>query len=69
MYVDEKGQMHYGEPLIAFVGESLRQNYIHKSQAIMDSYLKYYLQVIPGKTLDMPHKSVVNIHVKGTVYP
>jgi hypothetical protein len=69
IYVDQKGQMHYGEPLIAFLGESLRQNYIHKSQAIMGSYLKYYLQVVPGKTLDMPHTSVVNIHVKGTAYP
>ncbi|MDR6943363.1 hypothetical protein [Mucilaginibacter pocheonensis] len=65
VYVDEKGQMHYGEPLIAFVGESLRQRYIHESQAIMNTYLKYYLQVIPGKTLNMPHTSVISINVKG----
>jgi hypothetical protein len=61
VYVDEKGQMHYGEPLIPFAGE----NYIHFSQGVMNSYLKYYLQVIPGKTLNMPHTSLINIHVEG----
>jgi hypothetical protein len=65
VYVDDKGQMHYGEPLIAFTGESFRENYIHESQAVMNSYLKYYLQVIPGKTLNMPHTSLINIHVEG----
>ena len=65
VYVDDKGQMHYGEPLIAFTGESFRENYIHESQAVVDSYLKYYLQVIPGKTLNMPHTSLINIHVEG----
>ncbi|HMG10207.1 MAG TPA: hypothetical protein VK609_16950 [Mucilaginibacter sp.] len=65
VYVDEKGQMHYGEPLIAFLGEGIRKSYIHESQAVMNSYLKYYLQVIPGKTLNMPHTSLINIHVEG----
>jgi len=69
IYIDEKGQMHYGEPLIGFIGESLRVNYIHKSQAIMNSYLTYYLRAIPGKTLNMPHTSVINMHVKGITYP
>jgi hypothetical protein len=69
LYVDEKGQMHYGEPLIAFLGESFREQYIHGSQAVMNSYLKYYLQVTPGKTLNMPHTSLINIHVEGIAYP
>ncbi|MDN5285289.1 MAG: hypothetical protein JWR38_1563 [Mucilaginibacter sp.] len=69
VYVDEKAQMHYGEPLIGFWGESLRESYIHESQTVMNSYLKYYLQVIPGKTLNMPHTSLINIHVEGTVRP
>ncbi|WPU95438.1 hypothetical protein SNE25_07870 [Mucilaginibacter sabulilitoris] len=69
VYVDEKGQMYYGEPLIAFLGESLRESYIHESQDVMNSYLKYYLQVIPGKTLNMPHTSLINIHVEGKAKP
>ncbi|GAA3969134.1 hypothetical protein GCM10022210_17490 [Mucilaginibacter dorajii] len=69
IYVDEKGQMHYGEPLIAFFGESFREQYVHESQAVMNSYLKYYLKVTPGKTLNMPHTSLINIHVEGIAYP
>ena len=69
VYVDDKGQMHYGEPLIAFLGESLREQYIHESQAVMNSYLKYYLQVTPGKTLNMPHTSLIKIHVEGSRTP
>ena len=69
VYVDDKGQMHYGEPLIAFLGESLREQYIHESRAVMNSYLKYYLQVTPGKTLNMPHTSLIKIHVEGSRTP
>jgi hypothetical protein len=65
VYVDDKGQMHYGEPLIAFLDEGFRKNYVHLSQSVMNSYLKYYLQVIPGKTLNIPHTSLINIHVEG----
>lgn len=69
VYVDEKGQLHYGEPLIAFSGESFREQYIYGSQAVMNSYLKYYLQVTPGKTLNMPHTSLIKIHVEGITHP
>lgn len=62
MYVDDKGQIHYGKPLIPIGSES---SYVRLSRAIMDSYLKLYLQVIPGKTLDMAHASLINIHVEG----
>jgi hypothetical protein len=66
MYVDDKGQMHYGKPLIPIGSES---SYVRLSRAIMDSYLKLYLQVIPGKTLNMTHASLINIHVEGKVSP
>lgn len=69
IYVDKNGQMHYWEPIIGFLDESLKQRYIRESQAIMNSYLKFYLQAFPGKTLNMPHASAINIHVRGIKYP
>lgn len=63
--VDEKGQVHYGEPLIPFGDENYKKNYVHSSKAVLDSYLKFYLQVVPGKTLGLAHASIVSIHVEG----
>jgi hypothetical protein len=65
--VDEKGQMHYGKPLIGFIEQDYKQSYIHLSQQIMETYLKYYLNVKPGTTLGMPHASVISLHVEGKV--
>jgi hypothetical protein len=64
-YVDEKGQMHYVKPLVPFIDQSIKDNYIHLSQAVMNSYLKFYLQIIPGKTLSIPHSSLITLHVEG----
>jgi hypothetical protein len=65
VYIDSDGQMHYNEPLIPFLGQSLKDNYIRQSTAVMNSYLKHYLKVTPGKTLNMTHASSINIHVQG----
>jgi len=65
VYIDADGQMHYNKPLVPFVGESLRDDYIRLSTAVMNSYFKHYLKVTPGKTLNMPHTSQISIHVQG----
>lgn len=63
--VDEKGQLQYGKPLVAFLEANYKKNYVRSSKAILDSYLKYYLRAVPGRTLGWAHASVVNIHVEG----
>lgn len=65
--VDDMGEMHYLKPLINFsmVGEEAKKTYIHLSQSVMDSYLKYYLKIIPGTTLGFMHASNITLHVEG----
>jgi hypothetical protein len=63
--VDEKGGVHYGEPLIPFTDENYKKNYVHSSKAVLDSYLKFYLRAVPGRTLGIAHASIVSIHVQG----
>ncbi|GAA3980795.1 hypothetical protein [Mucilaginibacter dorajii] len=67
VYVDDKGGMHYGKPLIdlGISGPEFEQAYIHQSTAIMDSYLKFYLDVKPGSTLGIVHSSMISVHVEG----
>ncbi|WP_184550414.1 hypothetical protein [Mucilaginibacter sp. FT3.2] len=65
--IDSKGAIHYGKPLIPFLGEGLRKNYIQQSEAVMESYLKKYLAVKPGSTLGIIHASEINLHVGGKV--
>lgn len=65
MIVDEKGDLHYGKPLIAFTEEQFKQSYIRTSQAIMNGYLKAYFDIVSGKTLNMAHSSEVTINIRG----
>jgi hypothetical protein len=66
MYVDDKGRLYYGIPLIGFNGdEDNKADYIHTSKAIVESYFKFYLNVKPGSTLGMIHSSMVSVHVEG----
>ncbi|WP_419698378.1 hypothetical protein [Mucilaginibacter sp. NFX135] len=65
VYVDDKGQMYYGKPLVAFTEQGYEDDYIHHSKAVMDKYLISNLQATPGKTLNMTHTSLINIHVEG----
>lgn len=68
VYVDDRGEMHYGKPLIPFMDGS-EKTFTRLSRAVMNSYLKHYLQVIPGKTLNMVHASLIKLHVEGKVSP
>ncbi|PWK78700.1 hypothetical protein LX99_01148 [Mucilaginibacter oryzae] len=63
--VDPKGNMHYGKPLTVFLEEDRKVNYIHLSKAVMESYLKFYLNVKPGSTLGIVHTSEIAVHVTG----
>ncbi|QTE39389.1 hypothetical protein J3L18_10145 [Mucilaginibacter gossypii] len=65
MFIDPAGQIHYGKPLTVFTEKSYEENYIHLSTAVMNSYLKYYLNFIPGKTLGIVHTSEIAVHVTG----
>ncbi|WP_413668706.1 hypothetical protein ACEN9X_01390 [Mucilaginibacter sp. Mucisp86] len=65
VFVDTAGQIHYGKPLTVFSEKSYEENYIHLSTAVMNSYLKYYLNFIPGKTLGIVHTSEIAVHVTG----
>jgi len=59
--VDQQGQMHYGKPLIPTTSEY----YIEHSKAVMDGYLKQYLNLTPGTTLGITHTSEIAVHVTG----
>ena len=63
--VDDKGQMHYVRPLIAFSDKDFKDTYIRLSQGIMKSYLQYYLKIVPGSTLGFAHASTISVHVEG----
>ena len=67
--VDDKGQMHYLKPLIAFDDEDFKKSYLRLSKAIMDTYLKLYFDVKTGTTLGIPHASVISLHVQGLTAP
>lgn len=65
VYVDKEGKMYYNEPMTQFPDGKYRDNYISKSTAIMNSYLKRYVSNIPGQTLGMKHASLIALHVTG----
>ena len=65
MFIDTNGAMHYGKPLIPFPDGSFRDKYVNLSKAIMDNYLKHYLEVKPGSTLGIAHVSEISVHVDG----
>ena len=62
--VDERGVMHYVQS-INFIQPEFVDATNKTIRAIVDGYLKAYLDVTPGKTLNMPHSSVIILHVKG----
>lgn len=62
--VDAKGELHFIEPMETML-EGEEENTIKVMKGIMDGYLKLYLEVTPGKTLDIPHDSDILLVVKG----
>ena len=63
-FVDEKGTITFRKSLTATMPEYKKSN-DDIMKGITDSYLKLYLTTTPGKTLGIPHKSVVILNVTG----
>lgn len=62
--VDTKGRLHFVEPMeMMLPGEE--ENTIKIMKGVMDGYLTHYLQITPGKTLGIPHDSLILVDVKG----
>ncbi|RFZ91790.1 hypothetical protein D0C36_10065 [Mucilaginibacter conchicola] len=59
--VDSQGGLHYEKSMIP----GNNTYYISHSKAVLDNYLKRYLNVKPGSTLGMLHPSTIYFHVKG----
>ncbi|HEY4324625.1 MAG TPA: hypothetical protein VGN20_11585 [Mucilaginibacter sp.] len=66
-WVDDKGNLIFRKSIISlvFLGEEGRKSYINTLKAITDGYLKLYLNIKPGKTLGIPHSSIIFINVQG----
>ncbi|WP_299289654.1 hypothetical protein [uncultured Mucilaginibacter sp.] len=62
--VDAKGQLHFVEPMENMLPDE-QQNTIKVMKGIMDGYLKLYLNITPGKTLGIPHDSLILLVVRG----
>jgi hypothetical protein len=63
LIVDEKGKLHFMKSLNVMYDEAEARTKVMKG--IVDGYLTYYLNTIPGKTLGMPHASYILVRVKG----
>lgn len=65
--VDEKGQIIFIRSIDQSYGDPEFDKYMVRNiKAIISGYLKYYLQVIPGRTLNIPHSSMIVLNVNGT---
>lgn len=62
--VDTQGQLHFQKSLL-YMYPDFRESTIHTIKAIMDGYLKAYLQVTPGTTLNIPHSSAITLNLVG----
>jgi len=64
VYVDEKGNMIFRKSN-QMINHEFLQSTLTAMKGITDSYLKLYLDVTPGKTLGIPHSSIVLLNVIG----
>lgn len=64
-YVDEKGTITFRKSTVPLFKE-FATSYVTAMKGITDSYLKLYLDVTPGKTLGIPHNSIIFLNVTGT---
>jgi len=60
--VDEKGGLHFDHSLMP----DLEKTYPQTMKAIMDGYLKAYLNITPGSTYGIPHTSRITVNVYGS---
>jgi len=63
-YVDEKGIITFRKS-INFISPEFVEAYTTAMKGITDGYLKLYLNVTPGKTLGIPHRSIIFLTVVG----
>jgi hypothetical protein len=63
-YVDEKGKITFRKSLI-FLSREFADSWTAAMKGITDGYLKLYLDVKPGKTLGIPHTSIIFLNVVG----
>jgi hypothetical protein len=64
IFVDERGNMTFRKSN-QFISHEFVQSTLDIMKGITDSYLKLYLNVKPGKTLGIPHRSIVLLNVVG----
>lgn len=62
--IDDKGGMHYGRSLI-YMEPEFKESTTKVIKGIIDGYLKTYLKITPGTSLDIPHASVITLNVSG----
>jgi len=62
--VDHNGKMHFKQFLVAVEPEFLETK-TKIAKGIIDVYLRYTLDIMPGNTLGFPHSSLINLHVIG----
>ena len=67
VYVDDNGQMHFKESVVAYgaYGHQYKAIYDQVMKGIIQGYLQLYLDITPGKTLSIPHTSSILLNVKG----
>ncbi|MEP6614839.1 MAG: hypothetical protein ABJA76_23190 [Mucilaginibacter sp.] len=63
-FVDEKGTIIFRKAITASMPE-FKKATDDAMKGITDSYLKLYLNTAPGKTLGIPHKSIIILNVTG----
>ena len=64
VFVDEKGNMVFRKSNQLIMPE-FKESTIATMKGITDGYFKLYLKVTPGKTLGIPHTSIVLLNVSG----
>jgi len=63
-FVDEKGTIVFRKSL-TYISPEFVKSTLATMKGITDSYLKLYLAVTPGKTLGIPHNSIIFLNVVG----
>ena len=67
-FVDEKGNLIFRKSNQLIMPE-FKESTLTAMKGITDGYLKLYLNVKPGRTLGIPHSSIVLLNVSGTKAP
>lgn len=62
--VDEKGEIHFGSSLVELSPE-FKDAQLRIMKGILDGYIKHFVAVSAGKTLDISHTSKIILNVKG----